>query len=96
VTKQSAELQPMAAEDFFDRARARLTLNIPPALTDPMAQGARGDVARRRRNLFRDEKALAPANCHGGGNPSPPRAKTLSVNRRPTGSLVTRRPEVLR
>jgi hypothetical protein len=38
VTKQSAELQPMAAEDFFDRARARLTLNIPPALTDPMTR----------------------------------------------------------
>ena len=44
MTKQSAELQPMAAEDFFDRARARLTLTIPPALTDPMAQGARGDL----------------------------------------------------
>jgi 8-oxo-dGTP pyrophosphatase MutT (NUDIX family) len=48
VTKQSAELQPearpMAAEDFFDRARARLTLTIPPALTDPMAHGARGDL----------------------------------------------------
>ena len=44
MTKQSAELQPMAAEDFFDRARARLTLTIPAALTDPMAQGARGDL----------------------------------------------------
>lgn len=44
MTKQSAELQPMAAEDFFDRARARLTLTIPPALTDPMAHGARGDL----------------------------------------------------
>jgi 8-oxo-dGTP pyrophosphatase MutT (NUDIX family) len=44
VTKQSAELQPMAAEDFFDRARARLTLTVPPALTDPIAHGARGDL----------------------------------------------------
>src|SRR5580704_5404024 len=48
VTEQSAELQPearpMAAKDFFDRARARLTLTIPPALTDPMAHGARGDL----------------------------------------------------
>jgi 8-oxo-dGTP pyrophosphatase MutT (NUDIX family) len=44
VTKQSAELQPMAAEDFFDRARTRLTLQVPPSLTDPMAQGARGDL----------------------------------------------------
>ena len=34
----------MAAEDFFDRARARLTLTMPPALTDPMAHGARGDL----------------------------------------------------
>jgi 8-oxo-dGTP pyrophosphatase MutT (NUDIX family) len=44
VTSQSAELQPMAAEDFFDRARARLTLTVPPALADPMAHGARGDL----------------------------------------------------
>jgi len=33
-----------AAKDFFDRARARLTLAVPPALTDPMAKGARGDL----------------------------------------------------
>jgi 8-oxo-dGTP pyrophosphatase MutT (NUDIX family) len=48
VTKQSAQLRsdgrPMAAEDFFDRARARLTLTVPAALTDPMAKGARGDL----------------------------------------------------
>jgi 8-oxo-dGTP pyrophosphatase MutT (NUDIX family) len=35
---------PTAAEDFFQRARARLTLEVPPALTDPMAKGARGDL----------------------------------------------------
>jgi len=29
-------------EDFFDRARARLKLEVPPALTDPNAEGARG------------------------------------------------------
>jgi 8-oxo-dGTP pyrophosphatase MutT (NUDIX family) len=29
---------------FFDRARARLTLDVPPALTDPAAPGARGDL----------------------------------------------------
>jgi 8-oxo-dGTP pyrophosphatase MutT (NUDIX family) len=34
----------MAADGFFDRARARLTLQVPPSLTDPMAQGARGDL----------------------------------------------------
>ena len=44
MTKQSAQLQPTAAEDFFDRARARLTLTVPAALTDPMAKGARGDL----------------------------------------------------
>ena len=31
-------------ENFFDRARARLTLEVPPALTDPAARGARGDL----------------------------------------------------
>jgi 8-oxo-dGTP pyrophosphatase MutT (NUDIX family) len=44
VTKQSAELRPATVENFFDRARARLTLTVPPALTDPMAHGARGDL----------------------------------------------------
>jgi 8-oxo-dGTP pyrophosphatase MutT (NUDIX family) len=29
---------------FFDRARARLKLDVPPALTDPAAEGARGDL----------------------------------------------------
>jgi 8-oxo-dGTP pyrophosphatase MutT (NUDIX family) len=33
------------AEDFFDRARAHLSLDVPPALTDPTAQGIRrGDL----------------------------------------------------
>jgi 8-oxo-dGTP pyrophosphatase MutT (NUDIX family) len=44
VSKQGAQLQPSAADIFFDRARARLTLEVPPALTDPMAEGARGDL----------------------------------------------------
>lgn len=34
----------MASDDFFERARARLTLEVPPSLLDPMAQGARGDL----------------------------------------------------
>jgi 8-oxo-dGTP pyrophosphatase MutT (NUDIX family) len=29
---------------FFDRARARLTLDVPRSLTDPLAQSARGDL----------------------------------------------------
>jgi 8-oxo-dGTP pyrophosphatase MutT (NUDIX family) len=33
------------AENFFERARARLNLEVPPALTDPAAQGIRrGDL----------------------------------------------------
>jgi 8-oxo-dGTP pyrophosphatase MutT (NUDIX family) len=44
VSKQSVQLQPSAADEFFDRARARLTLEVPPALTDPLAEGARGDL----------------------------------------------------
>jgi 8-oxo-dGTP pyrophosphatase MutT (NUDIX family) len=44
VSEQSAQLQPSAADVFFDRARARLTLEVPPALTDPLAEGARGDL----------------------------------------------------
>jgi 8-oxo-dGTP pyrophosphatase MutT (NUDIX family) len=44
VSDRSAQLQPTAADVFFDRARARLTLEVPPALTDPMAEGARGDL----------------------------------------------------
>ena len=31
-------------DDFFARARSRLTLTVPPALTDPAAKGARGDL----------------------------------------------------
>jgi 8-oxo-dGTP pyrophosphatase MutT (NUDIX family) len=44
VSKQSVQLQPSAADEFFDCARARLTLEVPPALTDPLAEGARGDL----------------------------------------------------
>ncbi len=33
-----------AADDFFGRARERLTLAVPPALTDPSIEGARGDL----------------------------------------------------
>jgi 8-oxo-dGTP pyrophosphatase MutT (NUDIX family) len=30
--------------EFFERARTRLTLDVPPALTDPAVRGARGDL----------------------------------------------------
>ena len=45
MSDQRAPLRPLAAaENFFDRARAWLRLEVPPALTDPLAQGARGDL----------------------------------------------------
>ena len=33
-----------ATDDFFDRAGRRLTLEVPAALTNPAAEGARGDL----------------------------------------------------
>ncbi len=44
MSESSATLHRPAAEGFFDRARERLTLDVPAALTDPNAQGARGDL----------------------------------------------------
>jgi 8-oxo-dGTP pyrophosphatase MutT (NUDIX family) len=44
VSESSVTLQRPATESFFDRARQRLTLDVPPALTDLNAQGARGDL----------------------------------------------------
>ena len=45
MSDQRAPLRPRAAaENFFDRARARLQLEVPLALTDPLAEGARGDL----------------------------------------------------
>jgi 8-oxo-dGTP pyrophosphatase MutT (NUDIX family) len=46
VNERSTNARPAAATDrFFERARARLRLDVPPALTDPTAQGIRrGDL----------------------------------------------------
>jgi 8-oxo-dGTP pyrophosphatase MutT (NUDIX family) len=44
VSESSITLECPAGEGFFDRARERLTLEVPPALTDLNAQGARGDL----------------------------------------------------
>jgi 8-oxo-dGTP pyrophosphatase MutT (NUDIX family) len=38
------QLRRPVGPDFFERARRRLTLDVPPALTDPTAPGARGDL----------------------------------------------------
>ncbi len=44
MNEYSAPLQRTVTGSFFDRARLRLTLDVPPSLTDPLAQGARGDL----------------------------------------------------
>jgi 8-oxo-dGTP pyrophosphatase MutT (NUDIX family) len=44
VNDRGVTLNHPATENFFDRARGRLTLEVPPALSDPSAQGARGDL----------------------------------------------------
>ena len=44
MSESSVTLQRPAPESFFDRATQRLTLDVPPALTDLNAPGARGDL----------------------------------------------------
>jgi len=43
VNEHGASLR-QETENFFARARARLRLEVPAALTDPLAKGARGDL----------------------------------------------------
>jgi 8-oxo-dGTP pyrophosphatase MutT (NUDIX family) len=44
VNDFDATLRHSATARFFDLARANLKLEVPPALTDPLAKGARGDL----------------------------------------------------
>jgi 8-oxo-dGTP pyrophosphatase MutT (NUDIX family) len=44
VNERADSADRLAIDDFFDRARQRLTLEVPPALTNPAVQGARGDL----------------------------------------------------
>ena len=44
MNERGAVLQQQSSSNFFDRARARLSLDVPPALADPAAPGARGDL----------------------------------------------------
>ncbi len=44
MSEAHASPSPARLDSFFDRARARLTLEVPQALTDPAALGARGDL----------------------------------------------------
>ena len=45
MNDQAASSALAATADFFERARARLNLDVPAALTDPAAQGVRrGDL----------------------------------------------------
>jgi 8-oxo-dGTP pyrophosphatase MutT (NUDIX family) len=62
VSHSSVILPSRAAEDFFDRARERLTLDVPPALADPNAQGARGDLDLNPESWIKaGVKAIKPA-----------------------------------
>ena len=44
MSEQAASLDSTAVDNFFDRARARLSLEVPRGLTDPSVEGARGDL----------------------------------------------------
>jgi 8-oxo-dGTP pyrophosphatase MutT (NUDIX family) len=44
VNDSNTSLRHLVTASFFDRARARLNLEVPPALADPTAPGARGDL----------------------------------------------------
>ena len=44
MSGQAASLDSTAIGNFFDRARARLSLEVPRGLTDPSVEGARGDL----------------------------------------------------
>jgi 8-oxo-dGTP pyrophosphatase MutT (NUDIX family) len=43
VSEQVTRLERLDAGSFYDRARSRLTLDVPPALTDLSTKDARGD-----------------------------------------------------
>jgi 8-oxo-dGTP pyrophosphatase MutT (NUDIX family) len=62
VSESNAALQRPATESFFDRARRRLTLEVPPALTDLNAPGARGDLDLNPESWIKaGVKAIRPA-----------------------------------
>ena len=44
MNDRPAAVPQVAGREFFGRARERLSLDVPPALTDPLASGARGDL----------------------------------------------------
>ena len=44
MSEQAEDLDQTAIGKFFDRARMRLSLEVPRGLTDPTAEGARGDL----------------------------------------------------
>ncbi len=44
MSERADRLDLAAIDNFFDRARSRLTLEVPRSLTDPTVEGARGDL----------------------------------------------------
>jgi 8-oxo-dGTP pyrophosphatase MutT (NUDIX family) len=85
VSESSVPLQRQAAESFFDRARDRLTLDVPPALTDPNVQGARGDLDLNPESWIK-----------AGVKPTKPAAVLVAVIDRvePTVLLTQRTPDL--
>jgi 8-oxo-dGTP pyrophosphatase MutT (NUDIX family) len=62
VSESSVTFERPAAESFFDRARDRLTLDVPQALIDPNAPGARGDLDLNPESWVKaGVKAIRPA-----------------------------------
>jgi len=59
---QAKKSESAAIDNFFDRARARLTLEVPRSLMDPTAPGARGDLDLNPESWMRaGVKATKPA-----------------------------------
>jgi 8-oxo-dGTP pyrophosphatase MutT (NUDIX family) len=62
VNERGAAVHQIRADDFFERARTRLTLEVPPSLTDPSVEGARGDLDLNPETWMRaGVKATTPA-----------------------------------
>jgi len=85
VSESTVTLDRSTDESFFARARERLTLEVPPALTDPNVQGARGDLDLNPESWIK-----------AGVKPTKPAAVLVPVIDRPepTVLLTQRTPEL--
>ena len=85
MSESTVTLDRSTDESFFARARERLTLEVPPALTDPNVQGARGDLDLNPESWIK-----------AGVKPTKPAAVLVPVIDRPepTVLLTQRTPEL--